>query len=78
MSIAELKKEIVKFVEASDDENFLESYLQMIKQHQGAISWEDLSKDEQEDILESEEQIERGELIDNDVVMDKAAKWISK
>ncbi|MBX7045625.1 MAG: hypothetical protein K1X86_07285 [Ignavibacteria bacterium] len=78
MSISEIKKEIVKFVEASEDENFLESYHHMIKQHQGAISWEDLSKDEQEDILESEEQIERGELIDNDVVMDKAAKWISK
>lgn len=78
MSIAELKEEIHKIVDASNDENFLESYHQMIKQHQGTISWEDLSKDEQEDILESEKQIERGELIDSDVVMDKAAKWISK
>lgn len=78
MSIAELKEEIHKIVEASNDENFLESYHQMLIQHQGTLSWDDLSKDEQDDILESEKQIERGEFIDNEVVMDKLAKWISK
>ncbi len=78
MSIAELKEEIHKIVEASNDENFLGSYHQMLIQHQGTLSWDDLSKDEQDDILESEKQIERGEFIDNEVVMDKLAKWISK
>ena len=78
MSIAELKEELHKIVEASNDENFLESYHQMLIQHQGTLSWDDLSKDEQDDILESEKQIERGEFIDNEVVMDKLAKWISK
>ena len=78
MSIAELKEEIHKIVDASNDENFLESYHQMLIQHQGTLSWDDLSKDEQDDILESEKQIERGEFIDNEVVMDKLAKWISK
>jgi predicted transcriptional regulator len=78
MSIAELKQEIHKIVDASNDENFLESYHQMLIQHQGTISWDELSKDEQDDILESERQIESGEFIDNEVVMDKLAKWISK
>lgn len=78
MSIAELKEQIHKIVDASNDENFLESYHQMIKQHQGRISWEELCTDEQEDILESEKQIERGEFVDNEVVMDKLAQWISK
>lgn len=78
MSIAELKREIVKFVEETNDESFLENYHQIIKQHQGTISWEDLSKDEQEDILESEKQIARGEFIDNEVVMNKLTQWISK
>lgn len=78
MSIAELKQEIHKIVDASNDENFLDSYHQMLIQDQGTISWDDLNKDEQDDILESERQIERREFIDNEVVMNKLAKWISK
>ncbi|MBS1493990.1 MAG: hypothetical protein JST55_10785 [Bacteroidetes bacterium] len=78
MSIAELKKEIVKFVEASQDEQKLQFFYQSFKVDSDKDFWDELTEEEKEDILQAEKEIERGEFIDNEVVMDKLAQWISK
>jgi len=78
MSIAELKKEIVKFVEASNDEQKLEFFYQSFKLDSEKDFWDELTEEQKESILEGEKEIERGEFIDNEVVMDKLAQWISK
>jgi hypothetical protein len=78
MSIAELKKEICKFVEASDDEQKLQFFYENFKNDGSKDFWDELTEEQKNDILEAEKQIERGEFIQHEDAMKMLKEWISK
>ena len=78
MSIAELKREIVKFVEASFNEDKLQFVYNSLKNNDEVDFWDELNPERQARILNAEKQCENGEGVDNEIVMKKLAEWISK
>ncbi len=58
MSIKELRKEINKLVETIEDKNLLESYLDMMKIDTEQVSWDDLTPDEQNEIMQTKKNAE--------------------
>ena len=78
MSIAELKREIVKFVEASSNEDKLQSVYNSLMNNDEKDFWDELTPEQQAKIINAEKQCDNGEGVDNEIVMKKFAEWISK
>lgn len=76
MSITELKESIHKKVDEINDEEVLESYLQMMTSD--IDFWDELTEQQKQNVLEAEKQCERGEVVDNETVMKKLDEWILK
>ncbi|MBX7045626.1 MAG: hypothetical protein K1X86_07290 [Ignavibacteria bacterium] len=73
-----MKKEIVKFVEASSNEDKLQFVYESLKNEDESDFWDQLTPEQQARILKAEKQCDNGEGIENEVVMRKLAEWISK
>lgn len=58
MSIKELRKEITKLVNSIEDKNLLESYLDMMKIDSEQVSWDDLTPEEQNEIMQTKKNAE--------------------
>jgi len=58
MSIKELRKEITKLVNSIEDKNLLESYLDMMKIDTEQVSWDDLTPEEQNEIMQTKKNAE--------------------
>lgn len=58
MSIKELRKEIIALVNSIEDKNLLESYYDMMKIDTEQVAWEDLSPEDQAEILKTKQDAE--------------------
>ena len=58
MSIKEIRKEIHKLVDSIDDKNLLESYLDLMKLDTEQVSWDDLTPEEQNEIMQTKRDAE--------------------
>lgn len=58
MSIKELRKEIIGLVNSIEDKNLLESYLDMMKIDTEQVSWDDLTEEEQNEIMQTKKNAE--------------------
>ena len=58
MYIKELIKEIISFVNKNEDKNLLESYLDMMKIDTEQVSWDDLTPEEQNEIMQTKKNAE--------------------
>ena len=58
MSIKELRKEIINLVNSIEDKNLLESYLDMMKIDTEQVSWDDLTPEEQNEIMQTKKNAE--------------------
>lgn len=58
MNIKELRKEIINLVNSIEDKNLLESYLDMMKIDSEQVAWEDLSPEDQAEILKTKQDAE--------------------
>jgi len=58
MSIKELRKEITNLVNSIEDKNLLESYLDMMKIDTEQVSWDDLTPEEQNEIMQTKKNAE--------------------
>ncbi|MBS1515804.1 MAG: hypothetical protein JSS63_12275 [Bacteroidetes bacterium] len=58
MNIKELRKEIINLVNSIEDKNLLESYLDMMKIDTEQVAWEDLSPEDQAEILKTKQDAE--------------------
>ncbi|MBN8570910.1 MAG: hypothetical protein J0M18_14875 [Ignavibacteria bacterium] len=58
MSIKELRKEIISLVNSIEDKNLLESYLDMMKIDTEQVSWDDLTEEEQNEIMQTKKNAE--------------------
>ena len=58
MSIKELRKEIISLVKIIKDKNLLESYLDMMKIDTEQVSWDDLTEEEQKEIMQTKKNAE--------------------
>jgi 1,4-alpha-glucan branching enzyme len=58
MSIKELRKEIISLVNSIEDKNLLESYLDMMKIDTEQVSWDDLTPEEQNEIMQTKKNAE--------------------
>jgi len=56
MSLEELKKELIKIINSIDDRNLLEGYHQMMLIDTEQVSWDDLTPEEQNEILGNSKQ----------------------
>ena len=62
MSIVELKKELCKIINEIDDMNLLEGYHQMMLIDTEKVSWDDLTPEEQNEILGNNKEPGRDDL----------------
>jgi len=58
MSIKELRKEIISLVNSIEDKNLLKSYLDMMKIDTEQVSWDDLTEEEQNEIMQTKKNAE--------------------
>jgi hypothetical protein len=58
MNIKELRKEIIALVNTIEDKNLLESYLDMMKIDTEQVAWDDLSPEDQAEILKTKQDAE--------------------
>lgn len=58
MSIKELRKEIISLVNSIEDKNLLESYLDMMRIDTEQVSWDDLTEEEQNEIMQTKKNAE--------------------
>ena len=58
MSIKELRKEIISLVNSIEDKKLLESYLDMMKIDTEQVSWDDLTPEEQNEIMQTKKNAE--------------------
>ncbi|MBS1493992.1 MAG: hypothetical protein JST55_10795 [Bacteroidetes bacterium] len=58
MSIKELRKEIHKLIDSIEDRNLLESYYDMMKIDTEQVSWDDLTEEEQNEIMQTKKNAE--------------------
>jgi len=58
MNIKELRKEIIALVNKIEDKNLLESYLDMMKIDTEQVAWDDLSPEDQAEILKTKQDAE--------------------
>jgi len=76
MSIAELKENIHKKVDEINDEEVLESYLQMM--NSDIDFWDELTEQQKQNVLEAKKQCENGETISHEDAVKEISKWIIK
>jgi predicted transcriptional regulator len=76
MSIAELKENIHKKVDEINDEEVLESYLQMM--NSDIDFWDELTEQQKQNVLEAKKQCENGETISHEDALKEISKWIIK
>lgn len=77
-----IKQQFHNLIDQVDDENVLTRYLGAISSEvngESADFWNDLSPEEQADILEAyKESEDESNLISNEVVKQRYAKWLTK
>jgi predicted transcriptional regulator len=76
MSIAELKEEIHKIVDRTNDEEILENYLEMMNSE--TDFWDELTEQQKQNVLEAKKQCENGETISHEDALKEISKWIIK
>jgi hypothetical protein len=64
MTTKELKKEIIKLLNGIEDKNLLESYYDMMKIDTERVSWDDLTPEEQNEILNTQKDFDDEKALD--------------
>ena len=79
MDSQQIKTHLHQLIDETDDVQLLTELVEQIKETKNGVDWWDtLSPNQQQRILQSEKQYENGEVISNEVVLEKIRQWRQK
>ncbi len=79
MNPTQIKTHLHQLIDETDDVQLLTDLVEQIEETKNGVDWWDgLSQRQQQRILLSEEQYEKGQVVSNEIVLEKIRQWLQK